>query len=391
MKFFKLVTLFVSLVSTALAAKDYQITHYGCPRKCSSQEHASCDLPTYPLQSGGTRYFCALSTHLDHYKDYCGKRVVLMLTDGSKNMINVQVVDSCSSCPQYHVDLSSYSFETLLPLRKGEADCIWGVFDDDGTKLAGPIYKSVSKAAEHFGMSGDSFVDAFIANAKKMARSGSHVGTFGKSFSGGSSEESKKSSSTTSSTTSRTKIRTRSRSISRTRSRTTSMKIVTKVITKRPTIIRSVTKTLPPKQSIGPGVKSISIPPKATVTPVVGPVDNSNNEIKVPIIEEVKADDNDNDNAKNEAKEEEKEKEVKINGNDEEDDDPSPVGALALGGGLLGAAGLGLLLMKKKSPSTYDNMKQKFPEAFGTVKRGLSRSATSIKRKVTTSRRPDLV
>ena len=48
-----------------------------------------------------------------------------------------------------------------------------------------------------------------------------------------------------------------------------------------------------------------------------------------------------------------------------------------------GAAGIGLLVLKKKNPGKYSELKQKFPEAFGTIKRGVTRSATSIKRGVT--------
>jgi hypothetical protein len=356
MKFFNLLTIFVSLVITVLAADDYQITHYGCPRKCSSQEHSSCGIDTYPLKSGATKYFCALSTHFTNYDKFCGQRVVIMLTDGSENMINVQVVDSCSSCPKYHVDLSSYSFEELLPLKKGEADCIWAVFDTSGKKLSGPIYKSVDKAASAFGLSKDGFINAFLSNASKMAKSGRNVASFGKS-SGGYDEE------VTSKKTTTTK-------------KSTSIVVITKIVSKQTTStpVAAGTTTLPAKQTVtNLGVKTIvanstttGIASPKTINPVTTNIPSTSPET---IVKGVPGG-------------EEKENIGETGGVD------STIGILGIGAGICTAAGLGLLLMKKKSPGTYDSMKQKFPEAFSQIKRGVSRRATSLKRKVTTRRTP---
>lgn len=333
MKAFNLITLFVCIISTALAAKDYQITNYGCPRNCDSQKRSSCDIDTYPVKSNGVKYFCALSTHLPNYDDYCGKSLVLMLTDGTKNMINVKVVDSCSSCPKYHVDLSVTAFEALLPLRKGEADSIWAIYDSNGKKLTGPYYKSVSSAAKKFGMSEESFVSAFAQNGSKLAKSGSHVGSFSKDVSSVESTTTQKS---------------------------VSIKIVTKVITKTPFNNTITTTALAPKQ---------------TTTTVVPNIISSTAAKTVPsqtVVNELP------------------EKEIEEKDEDGKGNVDTSIGVIAIGGGILGAAGLGLLLMKKKSPGTYDGIKQKFPEAFSQLKRGVSRSATSIRRKVTT-RRSDYV
>jgi len=64
MKLFNLFVVAVSFISTTLAANDYQITWYGCPRNCSSQKNSSCNIPTWPTHSGGTKYFCALVSYI---------------------------------------------------------------------------------------------------------------------------------------------------------------------------------------------------------------------------------------------------------------------------------------------------------------------------------------
>jgi len=76
-----------------------------------------------------------------------------------------------------------------------------------------------------------------------------------------------------------------------------------------------------------------------------------------------------------------------VKGEDDESNAGASVGIItAIGGTALGAAGVGLVFMKKKNPNQYEDLKQKFPEAFTQVKRNLTRSATQLKRKMT--RRP---
>jgi len=68
---------------------------------------------------------------------------------------------------------------------------------------------------------------------------------------------------------------------------------------------------------------------------------------------------------------------------DEENSGTSISIITAIGGTALGAAGVGLVFMKKRNPSQYEDLKQKFPEAFTQVKRNLTRGATQLKRKMT--------
>ncbi|ORX75119.1 hypothetical protein BCR32DRAFT_272110 [Anaeromyces robustus] len=490
MKLLNLFVLATSLISASFAAKQYQITYYGCPRECHSQKHPSCGLPTYPLEKDGTKYFCALSTKLEHYKEYCGKQVVVMLTDGTKNMIKVQVVDSCSSCPKYHVDLSQYSFPHLLELKKGEADCIWSIYDDDGTRLIGPIYNSVDKAVSKLGMSKDSFLKAFDSSAKKLVRSSEHVGKLGSSSSGSDDDDYDYSTSTT-----KTKSSTRKKSTT------------TRTSTKKKTTTRRIsslppkhTTSLPPKHTINsfpPKHTTYSLPPKHTTslpskhtinsfppkhttylpakqTPSVIPskniadqtsyneypgfqpqnngngfpnVPSTNGEMDPPGLTagfpnvpptngemdppgltagfpnvpptngemdpagltagfpnepstNVEMDPpgltagfpdvppeqlNNPDASKTEKATPILSSPPKKNEKDnrEKSGVDAKVGiACACVGGTLGAAGIGLLLMKKKSPGTYEGIKRKFPEAFSTVRRSLSRKNTRETREI---------
>jgi len=68
-----------------------------------------------------------------------------------------------------------------------------------------------------------------------------------------------------------------------------------------------------------------------------------------------------------------------------ENEESSPVAASVIGFGVVGAAGVGLMMFKRQSPQKYDDLKQKFPEAFGNLKRSVSRGASTIKRGVTRS------
>jgi len=318
MKLFNLLLLAIASITTVFAAADYEITHYGCPDECNTQEHGACHVPTYPLDHKGTKFFCAISTKLSHYKDYCGKYVVLMLTDGSKKMINVQIADTCGNCDKYHIDLSTYSFTELLSKGKGEAEVVYGIYSESGSVLLGPIYRHLPNSK--FGLSEDAFISAFNANAKKLVKNYSNTGE----FNGSASEV------TTTTTTT-----------------TTTLATTTQGTLATPTLLNNGTIVPPNNETITPTTKSVPKKPE------------EKKPVQTTVSEAVKE---------------------KV-----DDDESTPtVGIItALSGTVLGAAGIGLLVMKKRSPGTYEDMKQKFPEAFSQVKRGLTRRATSLKRRVT--------
>jgi len=357
MKLFNALVLFSGFISHVLAsASNYQITYYGCPDECYAQEHPSCGIKIYPDNSN--KYFCALSKKLSGYDKYCGQRVVVMLTDGSKTMVNVQVVDSCKNCEKYHVDLSSYSFSHLLNNKHGVANVIWGIYNSSGSKLLGPIYDSLGNAPSKFRMSPSDFVSAFDANASKMAKNGKNVGDFSSSA----SDSNSKPTTTTKKTITTTAVVQKPTNSPQQPSQTKKTALSPKETTNNSLPPKSTNSTLPSKAtdvSTINATKTLLTSTKSLTG--TGPAKTVNpSKTKKP--DDIVA------------------KEIA-----EKDNNPgATVGIVAcIGGGILGAAGVGLLLMKKKSPGTYEDMKQKFPEAFNQVKRGISRRATSIKRRVT--------
>eukprot|EP00833_Pecoramyces_ruminatium_P003763 jgi/Orpsp1_1/1177795/evm.model.c7180000062872.1 len=294
MKTLSLFVLLSSLIAFVYCggSKNYEITYYGNKGDEGAAEDPSCD----GFDHGLPTYFAALSTKLDGYDDYCGKYVVFMKADGSSsNIARATVVDSCSSCGKYHLDLSLPAFEKVGKKGDGVGKAIWGVYSKSGEKLAGPFYDSVSGAASKFGVSSDQFVTTTVV-----------------------------------ATTSNLPAVTTTKAIGATTTGTVKLMAATASVA---------------------NLASQSITPKQTSE--VKPVDIAIDE-----------------------------------GND--DGLNVTIGVIAIGGGIGAAAGVGLLMMKKKSPATYESMKQKFPEAFSNVKRGLTRKATSLKRRVTKAPKPSL-
>jgi len=231
-------------------AVDNQITFYGCPEECYTQEHPSC--------GGGhvyIKYFSALSTKLKNVDSFCGKNVIVMLADGrSDKLVKTTMVDTCSSCDPYHVDLSSYAFELLLSKSKGIAEVIWGIYSDSGSRLAGPYYNSISGAASSFGLSSSALKDAFDASARKLAQSGDVVGRLNSSgSSSGSGDDYHEAEPTTRRTTRKTTTKKSSTRKSSSYIRTTTRRTTTRRTTYKPPTY------LPPKRT-----SRVAYPPKRT-------------------------------------------------------------------------------------------------------------------------------
>jgi len=178
MKLASIIVLFTAIISTVLSKKheitayNYEATFYGCPEECHTQRNPACD---QDMDVG--KYFCALSNLFD-YKKYCKQYAIVMLTNGSRNMVKARVVDSCGSCDKLHVDLSKPAFTELTSEGKGVSNIIWAVYSREGKKLTGPYYNRANRAAEEFGISSSRFLSAFEANAKELARSSSHTRKF---------------------------------------------------------------------------------------------------------------------------------------------------------------------------------------------------------------------
>jgi len=315
----------ISVVYSRGKSPNYQMTHYGCPDECHTQKGPACD--EHRDLGNNTQYFAALSTDFN-YRKYCGDYVVLMLTNGSKNMVKAEIVDSCGSCEKYHVDLSNLAFSALeTDKHKGVGNIIWAIYSSSGKRLDGPYENNARNAAKkHKLPTSRSFIDAFDINAKKLASSSHNTRKFDSSL--GFAE--KKPTTTTKAAITTTKAALE----------------VTEVAS-----LNTTTEQIPENKTL-PNVNPIPVPKP----------EKSEEGIEI-----------------HEAVKEGNEGEIK---NDEKSN--YTVGVItAVGGSVLGAAGVGLLFMKKKNPTQYEDLKQKFPEAFSNVKRGLSRSATKLKRRMT--------
>lgn len=322
MKSLNIILIFAILISVVYSrgkSPNFQMTHYGCPYECHTQEQPACD--GHRDLGYNINYFAALSTDFDYHR-YCGDYAVLMLTDGSKNMVKAEIVDSCGSCEKYHVDLSVLAFKALQSdTSKGVGNIIWGIYSRSGKRLSGPYENNARNAArKHKLSSSRSFIDAFDINAKKLATSSHHTRKFDTSLG-------KKPTTTKAAITTTTKAAIEE----------------TQVVSLNTTIPEPVNENLPIAKPLPPPEKP------------------------------------EEENLIHEAVKEGDEGEIK---NDEKSN--YTVGVItAVGGSVLGAAGVGLLFMKKRNPTQYEDLKQKFPEAFSNVKRGLSRSATKLKRRMT--------
>ncbi|OUM67003.1 hypothetical protein PIROE2DRAFT_20085 [Piromyces sp. E2] len=302
MKIFNKFTLFISiiLISTVVSSPvDNQITYYGCPDDCTSQDEPACDIKI------DTEYFAALANKYPKVKSHCGQYVVVMPTNGSKKIVKAKVVDTCEDCDPYHVDLSTYAFGAIVNLDDGIAEVIWALYSSNGQKVDGPHCNDFDSAAKKVGMTRSAYIASFEVSAENLVKSKNDVGVLSSSGKENIPEKNFNSpNQTESSTNKETKTTHKSSS----------------------TLVNKPTTT--DTQSI----KSIS---------------------------EIENKDNDNDVG-------------------------TKIGIItAVGGTCLGAAGVGLLLIKKKNPNKYENLKQKFPDTFNQVKRSISRGTTALKRKVT--------
>lgn len=378
MKSLNLILIFVCLISLVFAdAENYEITYYGCPDECHTQRDPACESRDRHYQLEEDDFFAALSVDFD-FKQYCSSYAVVMLTNGKSKMIKAQIVDSCGNCSKYHVDLSIAAFTALTRKEDGVANIIWGVFSSDGKHLAGPYENKASKAAENFKMSRDSFINAFIANGKKLAASSSSHRDFDPSISSSSSSPKTTTTKTTIKTTT-TKTTTKTTVKTTTTKAAVTKAAVTKAITTTTNAVTTTTKIT----SNSAQEQIIPVEENNTITEVV---ETEVVEAEVPTtIPEPQSQIQPEENTIKEAFDE-------VETNNEEKPDYT-AGIIALGvGSTLSAAGVGLLFLKKKNPSKYEDLKQKFPDAFTSVKRGISRRATRIKRSMSkkTPKQPTL-
>jgi len=296
-----------------------------------------------------TDYYAAVSLGKYDY-DLCDNYAVVMGVTLDKNpnvgkMIKVQIVDSCKECTESHIDVSKLAFNYIGKKDSGHFKIIWVAADEKGNVNREVIYPSGQTekfAKKQYGLSKDRFVSMFKKQALEMIKKGETHGYFNKN-------DAPKT--------------------------TTTRKMAT-------TAVNTATQA--------PGAtQAVNITAVETAPAAIGEVDivfgeSNDNSIpeNAPIVGESKVlDPNKVDYTPEEIKI--LESQFPDPENDDEDQNYT-AGILAGSTTMIGtAAGIGLLVLKRKNPSKYDDLKQKFPEAFNNLKRSVTKSATSIRRGVT--------
>jgi len=404
------------LGQVVFAEYEYKSTFYGCPEECETQKGPKCEMG---LPSNN--FFVAL--HKKYFEDksfpFCGQHYVGMIidnkADGKYKIVRGKVVDQCGSCGETQVDLSSPMFASIARKTTGVVDMVFVIVNGEGEITKGPVYNksSLENFAKKQGVSQNDILTSFKQAAKNMNQQGLSglvqypwkSGSFNK-------EEEKKTTTSKKTTTHKTttthkatththkttttthKETTHTHKTTTTHKDTITQKTTTQKTTteKTTTIQKTITTTVvttpetethktysqttkkeePVEKTVEQNEKpaATSIAQKPVEKPVEKPVKKP---VKKPETTPIAQKPIEN------VKEEEEEEE------DHEEATDAPVTAGIIGCGVLGAAGVGLVMLKRNSPQRYDELKQKFPEAFGTVKRSISRGASTIKRGVSRS------
>jgi hypothetical protein len=310
---------------------------------------------------------------------------------GDYKMIRAKVIDQCGSCAPTQVDLSQTAFEHLAKKSTGVVNMIYVIVNKStGEIMDGPHYNSsaMESFAKSQGVSKSTVVNSFKQAARAMNKDGAKgMSSFpwenGKIVEDDDDYEEEKKTTTRKTTTRKTTT-------------TTTKKTTTTTTTKKTTTTTTVVKT---SHAVFPTVAkttTVAFPTVAKVSTTAAATATASSVPVVPITPIVEKPAHKEETTKpakpvekpvaEEEKEEEKPQEIddfdKENGGTD-----APVTAGVIGGtaAIVGAAGVGLLMLKRKSPQKYDDLKQRFPEAFGTVKRSLTRGASTIKRGVSRS------
>jgi len=338
-------------------------------------------------------------------KEYLGK------------MVKVKIVDSCHECKDSHIDLSRKAFLSVREIEDGVFPVIWVAAFTSGKISRDIIYPSseTEKFAKSLGLSKTQFVSMYKTQALKMIKNGETHGTFDKS--------SIPKTTTRKTTTTTRKVTTTSRSSSTSSSNdeyySNNAVAPKKEVAKTTTTARAAasssavqpsktvaansatkqlataastataaagaaaaTKQLPTNEAAPPvNTTNPAVPGLSNINVVTGETTDKSVPEDAPIVGKTKT----VDPQKTEYTDEDI-KEIESNFPDKEAGEGSyAVGILSTALTVSGAAGIGILYLKKQSPSQYDELKQKFPDAFGNLKRSVSKSASGLKRSLTKS------
>lgn len=365
MKIIQFIILSLFFVFIKADGDAYEVTYYGGSSDNNTHLNPFCLDDEEP----NTDYYAAVSRY-DYDKKLCNSYAIVMGVDLDRNnrdyygkMVKVRIIDSCRECEDSHIDVSPKAFETIGVKSQGRFRVIWMAGSKSGSITRNVIYPSSDTeefAKEVYGLSKSSFVEKFKAQALKLMKSDSRSARFDKNYAA---------------TTRKTTTTTR---------RTTTIAVV-------PTVAPSVSTQNTPNTPVTPNTPNVPVvetPPMVSTNNTVGGIiintGKTNNTDSTDVdgkVEPVSVDDiKDNDDKKDE----EENDDTKNHSDDDENKEGTySVGILSAALTISGAASIGLIYMKKTSPSKYEELKSKFPEAFENVKRGVSRSATSIRRGLT--------
>lgn len=288
-----------------------------------AQESLACQAPI------DTEYYCALSSELG---SFCEDYIVVMETRANaKNLVRAKVVDSCSNCSTYHVDLSKEAFTTLTEGTEGQSDIIWAIFSADGELKRGPFYNVINEVAESYGLTENSFVAAFKVLASRIAANGSTSGTF-----------------------------------NITRGKNTVVRKTKDQSNAEGEAVEFAIDDLESNEFDANNNDSI-IYDSNTGSDINKPKNNNQNYDDVIVMNHLKS---------SSAPVEDYREADGL----ETDDSQSAGSAVGVAAALscLGASGIGLIFLKKKNPTKYEELKKKFPEAFTSVKRRASELRRSV-------------
>jgi len=383
--------LLVLLLAQVIFASEYpyRSSHYGCPTECKTEKNPKCSngLPS-------DRFFVAL--HPKYFREkvngnfkYCDHYWVGMIidnkADGIYKMVKGKVVDQCGSCAETQVDLSQDIFKTIAKTSTGVVNMVYVIVNKNSNEIIdGPHYNS--EALKSFSSKHNTSRERIIESFKEAARNLVKQGGKGMRQYPWESNSFDKSSPKQTTTKKTTTVYTKKTTVEVIKIKTshvhTKSKPTTTVKAAQPTEVKPVENPVVQIEPVDP--KPISgaeahVPEQVVEIDPVDPTPLSGAEAHVPQHEK----------APEPESKEEAPKKIEENELDEFDKNNggtnAPVTASVIGFGVVGAAGVGLLMLKRNKPQKYDELKQKFPEAFNNVKRSISRGASSIKRGVSRS------
>ncbi|ORX46418.1 hypothetical protein BCR36DRAFT_585237 [Piromyces finnis] len=301
-----------------------------------------------------TEYYCAISSEIG---SYCNNYVVVMETKANaKVLVKAKIVDYCKSCTTYHVSLSRKAYTTLTEDSEGRSDIIWGIYSESGNLVKGPFYNNVDAIAESYNLSNNSFIAAFKVLAGRIAANNSSYGTF--NVTRGKNTFIKKTSTDAAQPT--TAPEETNNNDNQNTNNEESIEVPISQVQSQEGEVDMDTKNL---EFDGESPDTITYGTDAG-SDFGSPKSNNANYDETIVLNQPST-----------------EGENVAQANLVEGDDSSSSGAAlsVLAISCIGAGGAGLLLLKKKNPTKYDELKKKFPEAFNSVKRRASSIGRSKK------------